>query len=130
MRDAATIVENHYSQIQLKSIEWPYVKKKTKRWLGGTAAALFCLWLAFVGYIDWAMWQPPDVFGHVMAGVPMPAFFLFPFETMWMPARRGTLKAGDAAPDFTVKKLNGQVPVRLASLWAERPVVLVFGSYT
>jgi hypothetical protein len=101
-----------------------------KRWLAGTVAALVCLWLCFLGYIAWAMRQPPDVFGHVMAGLPMPAMFLLPFETMWTPARKGTLTPGDSAPDFTVLKLEGQTPVRLASLWAERPVVLVFGSYT
>jgi hypothetical protein len=106
------------------------MKKTAKRWLGGTVAAVFCLWLAFVGFIDWAMRQPPEVFGHVMAGLPMPAYFLFPFETMWMDARKGTLNAGDLAPDLTVRKLDGQAPVRLASVWAERPVVLVFGSYT
>jgi hypothetical protein len=42
------------------------IKKKTKRWVGGIFAGLFCLWLSFVGYIDWAMRQPPEVFGHVM----------------------------------------------------------------
>jgi hypothetical protein len=104
--------------------------RKAKRWLGGTVAVLFCLWLAFIGYIDWAMRQSPEVFGHVMARLPGPAYILFPFETMWMDARKGTLKPGDTAPDFTVNKLDGRVPVRLASLWAERPVVLVFGSYT
>jgi hypothetical protein len=76
------------------------------------------------------MHQRPDTFGRVMDKLPQAAFLIFPFETMWMPARRGTLKPGDAAPDFTVKKLVGQVPVHLASLWAEKPVVFVFGSYT
>jgi len=60
----------------------------------------------------------------------MPAFFLFPFETMWSQARRGHLNVGDAAPDFTVKTLDTRTPVSLASFWATRPVVLVFGSYT
>ena len=104
--------------------------RQTRRVLGSTVLVLLCLWLAFVGYINWAMHQPPDVFGRVMDKLPPFAFLLFPFETMWMPARKGTLNPGDTAPDFTVKKLNGQVPVQLASLWAERPVVLVFGSYT
>ena len=49
------------------------IKKNTKRWLGGIFAMLFCLWLGFVGYIDWAMRQPPEVFGHVMARMPMVA---------------------------------------------------------
>jgi hypothetical protein len=106
------------------------MKPRTKRWLTGGAAALFCLWIGFVGYIDWAMHQPPEVFGHVMARMPMPAYFLFPFETMWTDARKGTLKPGDVAPDFTVKTLDTKLPVQLASLWTTRPVVLVFGSYT
>jgi hypothetical protein len=106
------------------------MKKKTKRWLGATLASLFCLWLAFVAYIDWAMRQPPEVFGHVMARMPMPAYFLFPFETMWSDARKGTLNPGDLAPDLTVETLDTKTPTQLASLWAEKPVVLVFGSYT
>ncbi len=76
------------------------------------------------------MHQPPEVFGHVMARMPMPAYFLFPFETMWSEARKGSLRAGDAAPDLTVKTLDTKAPINLASLWAEKPVVLVFGSYT
>jgi len=106
------------------------LKKNTKRLLGGTFTVIFCLWLGFVGYIDWAMRQPPEVFGHVMAGMPMPAYFLFPFETMWTDARKGTLKVDDPAPDFTVQTLDTRTPVRLASLWGDKPVVLVFGSYT
>jgi hypothetical protein len=106
------------------------MKQRTKRWLTMSFAVLFCLWVGFVGYIDWAMHQPPEVFGHVMARMPMPAYFLFPFETMWTDARKGSLKPGDIAPDFTVKTLDTKLPVQLASLWATRPVVLVFGSYT
>jgi hypothetical protein len=106
------------------------ISKKTKRWLGATSATVFVLWLGFLAYVDWAMHQPPEVFGHVMARMPMPAYFLFPFETMWTDARKGTLSAGDLAPDFTVKTLDTKVPVKLASLWADKPVVLVFGSYT
>ena len=106
------------------------IRKKTRRWLGGALAVLFCLWLGFVGYIDWAMHQPPEVFGHVMSRMPTPAYFLFPFETMWTGARKGFLKAGDAAPDLTVQTLDTAAPVKLASLWAETPVVLVFGSYS
>jgi hypothetical protein len=106
------------------------MKKNTKHWLVGVSAVFFCLWLGFVGFIGWAMRQPAEVFGHVMARMPMPAYFLFPFETMWTSARKGTLKIGATAPDLTVKKLDTRTPVKLASLWAEKPVVLVFGSYT
>ena len=106
------------------------IQKRTKRRLFGISAALFCLWLGFVGYIDWAMHQSPERFGQVMARMPMPAYFLFPFETMWTQARKGTLNEGSTAPDFAVKDLDDKASVKLASLWAERPVVLVFGSYT
>jgi hypothetical protein len=106
------------------------IKKNTKRWLAGIFAVLFCLWLGFVGYIDWAMRQSPEVFGHVMAKMPMPAYFLFPFETMWSGARKGSLEVGGKASNFTVETLDTRVPVTLASLWADKPVVLVFGSYT
>ena len=47
------------------------ISRKTKRWLGVTLATLFCLWLGFLAYVDWAMHQPPEVFGHVMARMPM-----------------------------------------------------------
>ncbi len=106
------------------------LKGKTRRWLGGSAILLSVLWLCFVGYIDWAMRQPPEVFGRVMAKMPMPAYFLFPFETMWTTARKGTLKPGDTAPDLNVQMLEGNAPLALSALWANKPVVLVFGSYT
>ena len=65
-----------------------------------------------------------------MARMPMPAYFVLPFETLWTRARRGQLSVGDSAPGLTVKKLEDHAPTELASLWAEKPVVLVFGSYT
>ena len=106
------------------------MKKTTKRRLLVICGALFVGWLGFVGTIDWAMHQPPEVFGHVMAHMPMPAYFLFPFETMWTQARYGHVNPGEQAPDFTVSTLETKDPVQLASLWADKPVVLVFGSYT
>lgn len=106
------------------------MKPTTKRRLGWIAGAVAVLWLGFVASVDWAMHQPPEVFGHVMARMPMPAYFLFPFETMWIHARAGDLKVGDVAPDFPLKTLETKEPVQLASLWTEKPVVLVFGSYT
>jgi hypothetical protein len=106
------------------------LKPTKKRWLLRSCAVLAILWLAFVGYIDWAMHQPPEVFGRVMMHMPMPAYFLFPFETMWTQARFGHVNPGDTAPDFTVQTLDTKSPVQLASLWAAKPVVFVFGSYT
>jgi hypothetical protein len=106
------------------------MKATTKRWLFRSLAVAAVLWLGFVGFIDWAMHQPPEVFGHVMMHMPMPAYFLFPFETMWTQARFGHVNSGDVAPDFTVKTLETKDPVQLGSLWASKPAVLVFGSYT
>jgi hypothetical protein len=37
---------------------------------------------------------------------------------------------GDLAPDFELPSLDGESTVRLASLLRERPVALIFGSYT
>ena len=37
---------------------------------------------------------------------------------------------GELAPDFELPSLDGAGTVRLADLHAERPVALVFGSYT
>jgi hypothetical protein len=106
-------------------------RKKVWRWLGVIAAVCFACWLGLVGYVNWAMRQSPEVFGGVMAKMPMPAFFVLPFETLWMRDRAGHLNPGDQAPDFTLKELQGtEAPQNLAGLWTERPVVLVFGSYT
>ena len=106
------------------------IKATTKRRLYTSIGVLAVAWLGFVAYIDWAMHQPPEVFGHVMARMPMPAYFLFPFETMWTQARHGQLNPGDQAPDFTVKTLDTKTPMQLATVWNSKPVVLVFGSYT
>jgi hypothetical protein len=114
--------------LTLKAV--PRLTAATKRRLKWAAAGLFVVWLGFLCFVDWAMHQPPEVFGRVMMHMPMPAYFLFPFETMWTQARHGVLTPGDAAPDFTVKTLETKTPVQLASLWTTKPVVLVFGSYT
>jgi hypothetical protein len=76
------------------------------------------------------MRQSPEVFGHVMAKMPMPAYFVLPFETLWMRARNGQLNIGDTAPALTVEKLEDHSATDLGFLWRDRPVVLVFGSYT
>ena len=42
---------------------------------------------------------------------------------------RGTLVVGSAAPNLTLTTYDG-APLRLAELWATKPVFLVFGSCT
>lgn len=40
------------------------------------------------------------------------------------------LRAGDAAPDFTLIELKKKNEVKLSSFAGKKPVVLIFGSYT
>jgi hypothetical protein len=47
----------------------------------------------------------------------------------WDRRETGTLRVGDLAPDLEIAGYDGS-PLRLASLWAEKPAVLVFGSCT
>ena len=39
-------------------------------------------------------------------------------------------KAGDIAPDFELRDVNGENPVRLSDFQGQKPVALIFGSYT
>ena len=76
------------------------------------------------------MRQPPQVFGTVMRYVPKVAFFILPFEPLWLHVRAGHLKVGDIAPDFSLHTVDKKSVVQLSSQRGEKPVVLVFGSYT
>lgn len=89
------------------------------------------LYLAFGGFVWWAMHQPPEQFGRVMRRMPQPAvFLLFPFETLWVHARAGELMVGDYAPDFSLLRVDKSSSIQLSALNQQGPVVLVFGSYT
>jgi hypothetical protein len=44
--------------------------------------------------------------------------------------QEGRLKVGDRAPDVTLVALDGKTPVHLADAIGDRPVILVFGSFT
>lgn len=39
-------------------------------------------------------------------------------------------KVGDLAPDFELFDIHGENPVRLSTFRGEKPVALVFGSFT
>jgi hypothetical protein len=47
----------------------------------------------------------------------------------WDRRVRGTLRVGDQAPDVELTRYDG-AQLRLSSVWATRPAVLVFGSCT
>jgi len=105
----------------------PLVRRLLLRLLVGLISGYVC----FGAYVWWAMHQPPETFGRVMAKMPGPIpFLIFPFETAWIHARAGTLQVGDRAPDFSLLKVDKSERVQLSLLSQEQPVVLVFGSYT
>lgn len=45
-------------------------------------------------------------------------------------AFRVSFRAGEAAADFTVLRLDDGAPVRLSELWRDKPLVMEFGSFT
>ncbi len=91
---------------------------------------VFVVYLILLGGLFAAMLQPPSVFGHIMSKLPAFSYFVFPFEPMWVYARRGSLKVGDLAPDFSLKTADRSQVVRLSSFRQREPVVLIFGSHT
>ena len=106
-------------------------RKRRFGWLFSTVAVLAVLWISGCGVIYAYMRKPPEQFGHFIARIPGPvAFLAFPFETLWMRARAGSLRVGDSAPDFLLQKLHESERVQLSAMNREQPVVLIFGSYT
>lgn len=100
--------------------------------VAATLAVVAVVWVVGCGVLYHIMCKPSETFGRFMSHVPGPvAFLVFPFETLWLRARAGSLQVGDAAPDFTLTTLDKTAQVRLSELTAQHtPVVLVFGSYT
>jgi hypothetical protein len=88
------------------------------------------LYLLLSAGLYWAMLQPPEAFGRIMARTPTPLMIVLPFEILWNHARGGPLQPGDPAPDFRLPTLDHSDTVQLSSFRGSRPVVLVFGSYT
>ena len=77
-----------------------------------------------------AMRQTPETFGRIMSHMPGVAMTVLPFKPLWMSARSGHLQVGDPAPDFALPVLHGDRVVTLSHEYRQKPVVLVFGSYT
>ena len=77
-----------------------------------------------------AMRQTPDTFGAIMARVPRFSMMILPFRPLWISARVGHLQVGAAAPDFNLPLIDRSRTVQLSTEYREKPVVLVFGSYT
>ncbi|HKX29909.1 MAG TPA: hypothetical protein VJ302_19620 [Blastocatellia bacterium] len=100
------------------------------RWALKLALILLVVYSFLVAGFYAAMCQRPGVFSQIMSKTPGLVFLVFPFKTMWLSARSGTLKVGDAAPDFSLRTHDGNSSVQLSALKGQKPVVLVFGSYT
>jgi hypothetical protein len=102
------------------------------RWkfAGFLLAGLTLLYVAAIAGLYVAMLQPPERFGAAMSRVPAPVMRLLPFRPLWMKARTGNLAVGETAADFLLPTLERATPVRLSEQWRDRPVVLIFGSYT
>ena len=101
------------------------------KWFVRVVVVLITAYTVLFGAVLLAMVQPPERFGQIIKHAPMPLVWgVLPGPRMWMWARRGALKEGDEAPDFTLKTYDGKGRVTLSSYRGERPAVLVFGSYT
>jgi hypothetical protein len=101
----------------------------TTRSLYGVMAAFAAAYLAASGGLFLLM-QRPALFSKVMRHVPDRIATVLPFKPLWYAARRGKLKVGDPAPGFTLPSADRKSFVSLASFRGNRPVVLIFGSYT
>ena len=106
-------------------------------WLTGAALVLILVFILaiayalFFGIVLAAMLQPPERFGAFMRHVPaILVWGALPASRMWLWARRGRLTPGDQAPEFTLSTSDRRSRITLANFRGQRPVVLVFGSYT
>jgi hypothetical protein len=101
------------------------------KWFIRVCLVLLACYVVLFGAVLVAMLQPPERFGRFMRYMPAPVVWgALPAPRMWLWARNGTLAEGDTAPDFTLPRLDHTGSVTLSSHRGERPVVLVFGSYT
>jgi hypothetical protein len=107
-------------------------EKRTRRrrlWLR-IVTAFVAVYAMLLAALFIAMKQTPTEFGNVMSRLPMISMMVLPFESLWNIARAGVLKAGDPAPDFRLQSYDKSSLVQLSGFRGDRPVVLIFGSYT
>ena len=101
-----------------------------RKWMGIGVVALVIVYSALSAALLVAMKQTPTKFATVMSKLPMVSMIVLPFEPLWNVARAGDLKIGDLAPDFRLRTYEKSSWVQLSSFRGDRPVVLIFGSYT
>jgi hypothetical protein len=102
------------------------------KWLLRAGVALVIIYVTLCATVATAMMQTPERFGAFMKRMPAPVVWGgLPARRMWLWARRGSLAEGDVAPDFNLRTTPDRTRrVSLSAYRGDRPVVLVFGSYT
>jgi len=101
------------------------------RWVVFGLLGLATSYIALFTVVLSAMLGSPHRFGLFMKHMPgVVVWGVLPAARMWLWARRGELVPGMAAPDFTLERQGHGPRVTLSSFRGQRPVVLVFGSYT
>jgi hypothetical protein len=101
------------------------------KWLLRAVLLLVSIYVSMVGLLAYVVTRPPGQFGQIMKRLPMPLVFgVLPGQRLFTWAREGGVSQGDPAPDFTLRTLDRSTAVTLSSFRGQRPVVLVFGSYT
>jgi hypothetical protein len=102
------------------------------KWLLRAALLAAILYGVLFGTVLTAMHQTPERFSAFMKRIPpVLVWGGLPARRMWLHARSGALAAGDPAPDFNLRTATDRNQrIALSSYGGQRPVVLVFGSYT
>jgi Iodothyronine deiodinase len=85
-------------------------------WWKWTAAVLVVVLACVYGALSYMMGGPRDVYGFLRYALPQ-----------W---RNGDLHVGDPAPNVRLLALDGHSTFHLSDRIGQRPLVLVFGSYT
>ena len=82
-----------------------------KKWIGALLAGLFALALGGWGFME----ASKRAWIHINE---------YDIRT------EGSLRVGDLAPDVELLTTDGDGPRRISELYADKPLVLTFGSYT
>ncbi|MGH9426579.1 MAG: hypothetical protein ACRD2L_09810 [Terriglobia bacterium] len=104
--------------------------KRWRKWLSVGVVAMLIVYATLSAALFIAMKQIPMRFAAVMSKLPTVSMMVLPFEPLWNIARAGDLKVGDLAPDFRLRTYQKSSWVQLSGFRGDRPVVLIFGSYT
>ena len=85
-------------------------------WLKWTAIAAVLILAGGYGALSYFMGGPRDVYGFLRYALPH-----------W---HRGDLRVGNTAPDVELVALDGESRFAIRDRIGQRPLVLIFGSYT